>query len=231
MLQRINFAYPSTLQNVFYISCPHFGHDRDFIYKPRGFTNVLDHDRILIERWNDRVNNKDIVHSIGDNIFGENAEKRLEEYFHHLNFRKLFISPGNHFSGWQQIYKRIMNERYGPFGDKPLEMYPLEYKISDEKTVYFMPNYYESYVGKQAVALCHYPVFPHNGAGKGVWGVFGHCHGNNPRTHKDTATGKVVDVCVEMFGGPVSYKELDQLFVSRKNEDVDHHGPSTRYAI
>jgi calcineurin-like phosphoesterase family protein len=231
MIQQLKFSHPSQYCNLFYVSCMHLGHDRDFIYKPRGFSNVEEHDKVLAERWNERVSNRDIVFSIGDTIFGENADVRLQEYFEKLNFWKLYLSPGNHFSGWRQIYKRIMNERFGPFGDKQIEAYPLEYKINDNKTVIFMPNQYEKYVGRQAVFLNHYPVFPHHGAGKGVWGIFGHCHGNNPRTHKDTGTGKVIDVCVESFGGPVSYKEIEELFKARANEDVGHHGPDTRYAI
>lgn len=231
MIEQLKFATPSEFQNIFYVSCLHLGHDRDFIYKPRGFTNVKDHDNVNVDVWNSRVKPTDIVCSIGDTLFGENGEQRLEEYFHRLTFSKLFLSPGNHLAGWRQIYKRIMNERYGPFGDKPLEMYPLEYKIAEGKTVYFMPNQYETYVGNQAVFLNHYPVFPHHGAGKGVWGVFGHCHGNNPNTHKDTATGKVVDVCIESFGGPVDFHTIKWLFATRKNEDVNHHGAKTQYAI
>src|SRR5690606_16728734 len=104
---------------------------------------------------------------------------------------KLYLSPGNHYSGWHQLYKKVLKENY-PFLPENAEVYPLEYEIYPGKTVIFMPNLYETYVGKQAVVQGHYPVYPHNGAGKGVWGIYGHCHGNNPATHKLTGKGKVL---------------------------------------
>jgi len=233
MLQQLKFNYPNEYQNIHYVSCLHFGHDRAFIYEPRGFKSVKEHDEGLIARWNERVKPSDIVHSIGDTIFGENAELRLEELFKVLNFRKLYLASGNHTAGWKQLYRRIMNERYAPYGVNSPEVYPLEYRpfVGQEKTVYFMPNYYEIYVGKQAAVLCHYPIYPHNGAGKGVYGIFGHAHGNNPKTNRYTGTSRVIDVCVESFGGPVSHGEIEQIFNLRTPEDVSHHTKDTKYAI
>jgi len=232
MLNKLKFPAPSENFNVFYVSCLHFGHNKEFLYKPRGFNSVEEHDSVVTTRWNERVTNNDVVHSIGDTLFGENGEARLIKHFNELNFSKLFLSPGNHFAGWHQAYRELLNLHYGKAGlDTNMEIYPLELRINLNKSVYFMPNYYEIYVGKQGVVLCHYPIFPHNGAGKGVWGVFGHCHGNNPKTHKNTGTGKVIDVCVESFGGPVSHLEIEEIFKTRADEDVHHHGPKTTYTI
>ena len=225
MIEPLHFSYPSQYCNIFYVSCLHFGHDRDFIYKPRGFTSVQEHDDTLVKRWNDSISNRDIVHSIGDTIFGQGSEKRLMEYFRKLNFWKLYLSPGNHFSGWHQLYKKVLNEKYRSLGlPDNTEIYPLEYTLYEGKTIYFMPNLYEIYVGKQAMVLCHYPIASWHGQGKGSYLICGHTHRNYPPTRPESTNGKMLDVCVENFGKPVSYSEVEKIMNTKSILVVDHHG-------
>ena len=37
---------------IFVTSDLHFGHDRGFLYEPRGFSNIEDHDEAVIANWN-----------------------------------------------------------------------------------------------------------------------------------------------------------------------------------
>ena len=221
-----------------FVSCLHFGHDREFLWKPRGFKNVTEHDETLIQRWNERVGKDDIVFSIGDTIFGQNADVRLKEIFRRLTFWKLFVSPGNHFSGWHQLYKEALKSWAESKGltyeeVRGYHIYPLEYLVDGDpsKRVLFMPNQFSIYAGRQAICLNHFPEYPHNGAGKGVWGVFGHCHGNNPDTNPNTAKRKTLDVCVESFGGPVDFQTVERWMNSKEADDVAHHKKDTAYAI
>lgn len=238
MIQQLKFPKPTYEANAHFVSCMHIGHNREFIYGPRGFKNVEDHDRELFRVWNARVNPNDNVFSIGDTVFGMDAEKPLRRMIETLNYKTLYISPGNHFSGWKQLYKHAMSQyqvsSINENDAQGVEIYPLIYRpwgTSSEKKVVFMPNLYEAYFGHQAAVLCHYSIYPHHGASKGVWGIFGHCHANNPATNKNTGTGKVLDVCVESFGGPVSYQEVEAIFRTRKSEDVSHHTADTKCAI
>lgn len=235
MYEPIRFSQPSSFCNLHFLSCLHLGHDREFIYGPRGFKTVHEHDRVMVERWKERVNKSDIVFLLGDNAFGFGAEQTLVGFLRTVPFWKVYISPGNHFAGWHQLYKKAKATYLNSMGmdenDFKGEIYPLSWKLSDDKEVIFMPNLYEIYAGKQALVLGHYPVYPHNGAAKGVWGVFGHCHGNNPETNPNTSTTKVVDVCVESFGGPVSYDTIERFMRQRTAKDVSHHTKTTQFAI
>ena len=38
----------------------HFCHDREFIYKPRGFESVEEMNAAIVENWNKNVSNEDI---------------------------------------------------------------------------------------------------------------------------------------------------------------------------
>ena len=46
---------------IFITSDTHFGHDRAFLYGPRGFTNYVEHDTAIIENWNNTVTDDDIA--------------------------------------------------------------------------------------------------------------------------------------------------------------------------
>ena len=51
---------------IFITSDLHFGHNKDFIYEPRGFKSIEEHDETLIKNYNDIVNRNDIVYILGD---------------------------------------------------------------------------------------------------------------------------------------------------------------------
>lgn len=51
----------------------HFGHDREFVYKPRGFSSVSEMNEAIIERHNSLVAPDDDVICLGDLMLGNNA--------------------------------------------------------------------------------------------------------------------------------------------------------------
>lgn len=78
---------------VFLTSDTHFGHDREFIYKKRGFSNIQEHDNTIIENWNKVVSPNDTVFHLGDVMLGD--------YVYGLDCLKklngnIYIIRGNH---------------------------------------------------------------------------------------------------------------------------------------
>lgn len=57
---------------IFVTSDTHFGHDRDFLYGPRGFSSVKESDEEIIRRWNSIVRPDDIVYLLGDVMLNDN---------------------------------------------------------------------------------------------------------------------------------------------------------------
>ena len=78
---------------IFLTSDTHFCHDRDFIYKPRGFENAEDMSNAIVEKWNSVVTDDDIVYHLGDVMLNDN-EKGIE-YLKKLK-GKIFLLTGNH---------------------------------------------------------------------------------------------------------------------------------------
>ena len=71
----------------------HLGHDRDFIWGPRGFNSVEEHDETIIKNWNELVSPDDEVWCLGDLMLGDNYTgcQKLNQLA-----GKIYILAGNH---------------------------------------------------------------------------------------------------------------------------------------
>ena len=47
---------------IYVTSDLHFGHDREFIFGPRGFKTIQEHDEAIIQNWNSVVTKSDLVY-------------------------------------------------------------------------------------------------------------------------------------------------------------------------
>ena len=78
---------------IFFTADTHFCHRPEFLWGPRGFSNVEEMNEAIVERWNKVVKPEDIVYHLGDTMLNDN-EKGIE-YFKRLN-GQIFIIWGNH---------------------------------------------------------------------------------------------------------------------------------------
>ena len=81
------------MSKIWLTSDLHFGHDREFIWGPRGFNNVHEMNDTVIKNWNSTVDVEDDVYVLGDLMLGNNEEgikmiKQLKG--------KIHIILGNH---------------------------------------------------------------------------------------------------------------------------------------
>ena len=51
---------------IWFTSDLHFNHDKEFLYKPRGFHNVIEMNESIIEVYNKFISKDDIVYILGD---------------------------------------------------------------------------------------------------------------------------------------------------------------------
>ena len=95
------------MNKIFFTSDLHFGHNKEFLYTPRGFDNIFIHDATIISNWNDAVGKNDIVYILGDLMLRNNDYGMwcIEQ----LNGHKQVIL-GNHDS-----YTRQMLYSHAPF--------------------------------------------------------------------------------------------------------------------
>ena len=93
---------------IFASSDLHFGHDREFLWGPRGFRSSIEHDEAIIANWNSVVEPEDIVYVLGDLMLGDNEYGK--SCVERLN-GTIRLIRGNHDSDrrWLEVYPTISN--------------------------------------------------------------------------------------------------------------------------
>tara|TARA_Y100000310_G_C20590710_1_gene767836 strand:- start:164 stop:670 length:507 start_codon:yes stop_codon:yes gene_type:complete len=101
------------MTTVFFIADLHLGHNKEFIYKRRGFTCVEEHDEYIIDQWNKNIRKRDVVWCLGDMAFGRAAISSLERL---RGIKHLVL--GNHDRTNMQHYVGIFSRICGVFSYK-----------------------------------------------------------------------------------------------------------------
>lgn len=94
------------MSNIFLTSDWHLGHDREFIWKIRGFASVEDMNEAIIERHNAQVKEDDDVYVLGDVCLGA-----IDNINHLLRLNgKLHFVRGNHDTDLRwKVYETLPN--------------------------------------------------------------------------------------------------------------------------
>lgn len=88
---------------IYFTSDLHLCHDRDFVYEPRGFTNIYDMNEAILENWNKTIQPTDEVYILGDLMLNDNDSGR--RLLNQMNGTKHIIL-GNHDTATRvEIYK------------------------------------------------------------------------------------------------------------------------------
>jgi calcineurin-like phosphoesterase family protein len=137
------------MSKIWLTSDTHFGHDRDFVWKVRGFKNVDEMNKEIVRRWNSVVSEDDIIYHLGDIMLGDNAIGL--SYLKQLN-GTIYIAYGNH-----DTQSRI---------DEYLKCH----NVADVQMGYRIK------AGKKTCILTHYPTVTANGADTKTLNLYGHTH-------------------------------------------------------
>ena len=133
----------------------HFGHDRLFIWGPRGCESLEEMENTMIANWNNYVAPDDMVYVLGDIVFGDDIDATLKKVAQ-LNGKK-YLAIGNHDT------------------DSKIVKYK-EFKIFED--IQFA---YRVKMGKSIMYLTHYPTIVANPGDKTrVYNVHGHTHSALP---------------------------------------------------
>lgn len=147
------------MSDIWVTSDTHFGHSKHFLYEPRGFKNIEEHDEAIIQNWNSLVKSDDIVYHLGDVMLNddEHGIKCLQRLNGHI-----YLIRGNHCTNARLL--------------KYAECWNVE-SVGDWATVIKS--------GKQSIYLSHYPTITSNydvdkPLKARVINVCGHSHTKDP---------------------------------------------------
>lgn len=141
------------MSNIWLISDTHLGHNKEFIWKARGFNSVQEMNDAIIERWNEVVKYDDVVYHLGDFIMGDldsgiTLIKQLKG--------KIKLAIGNH-----DTQNRLIS-------------FCNLYNFDDVQFGYRLKK------GKKSFLLTHYQVLTGNFDNSKTYSIHGHTHSSNP---------------------------------------------------
>jgi calcineurin-like phosphoesterase family protein len=97
----------------FFTADEHYNHNKEWLWGPRGFNNVKDHDLGMIDNHNSVVTKNDITIHAGDFAFAK-KEIVYKDYVRNLNGNHIFIK-GSH-DRWlksaHEIYQKNFDDNY-----------------------------------------------------------------------------------------------------------------------
>ena len=140
--------------NTFFTADLHLDHANIIKHCDRPFSNKDEMNDTIIKNWNSVVTNNDKVFILGDFVWTEN-KSRILELIELLNFRTLYLLPGNH--DRERILKAL--------------------PLHTERKVELLPTLYDTKIDDLSITLCHYPMISWNKSFHGAWQLFGHVHG------------------------------------------------------
>ena len=94
-------------EKIWITSDLHLGHNKDFLWHPRGFNSIEEHDKEVIKRWNEIVSPNDTVYVLGDLMLGDNDASlhKIEQLIGNIH-----IIIGNHDTDTRiELYKKLWN--------------------------------------------------------------------------------------------------------------------------
>lgn len=119
----------------------HFNHDKEFVWKERGFVSVQEMNEAIVERHNKVVTQEDTIFILGDVMLGGSTNISGLDYLKRMNGNKIIIA-GNHDTDKRiQLYEELnipvyyaQRLKYGKYHFY-LSHYPTITANYDEKTL------------------------------------------------------------------------------------------------
>jgi len=185
---------------IYFTSDTHFCHNKPFLYEPRGFKSIEEHDKTIVANWNSIVKSEDEVYLLGDVMLIDN-EKGIK-YLKSLN-GKIHLILGNHCTDTRvELYKTCPN------------IVSIDYAK-------------EIKIGKNYFWLCHYPTITANYDDDKPWAkhlinLHGHTHSKEKFYHYPSEYGEMniymYNVCLDAHNNkPVELKEIIEDIKEMKN--------------
>lgn len=139
--------------SIYFTSDLHIGHDKDFLYKPRGFNNVWDMDNAIIENITHTLTHEDYLYILGDICMGGKImQAEWNRVLHSIPCKTYFIIGNHDTDNKIEYYKSLGFECLG---------YANVFKYSKHKRFY----------------ISHYPTIVTNmDDPKFIWNLSGHTH-------------------------------------------------------
>lgn len=212
-------------QRVWFTSDTHFNHDKEFIYKSRGYSNRYEHNDALIQKINEYVRANDVLIHLGDFCLNITPAE-FSNVLARINCQNILYIWGNHNSCIRKHYEDAVRGHLdmvkfngdNSFLNENIEVYP--YTVGK---LTYLGYFKEIIVNGQLIVLHHYPHQIWNQMQKGAWQLSGHSHYTNPTTQVDSVQNKILDLGWDGHGKPLSFSDVQSIMSKKTHVKQDRH--------
>jgi calcineurin-like phosphoesterase family protein len=207
-------------KQILFCSDLHFGHNKEFLYKPRGFTSSQEHDE-WVQYQIDNIHPECLLINLGDVGLSCGAD-RIQEFMLTFPCETLMVF-GNHQSGVRQLYQQQLLK-----GFEGCELYPM--KITPNITLmgyeFLLDIDHDKFYCRHMAPLI-WPEMNRKPTSRAC--IIGHSHGNLIQSNpNENGFGKILDVGVEnakKYNDTAFFTIDEACDILRKKEDAsfDHH--------
>jgi len=181
------------MDKIFFSADHHFGDKNIIRLSKRPFKSVAQMNKIMIEKWNEKITCDDTVFYLGD--FARHcSQNKIRSILNQLNGKIHFIR-GDH-------------DKFNAKNSKKFEWIKDYYELK-------LPN--PKTTNHQLIVLMHYPILSWKDRFKGACHLHGHSHGSRGKHSKKLCFDIGVD-CNNFY--PISYDEVLNI-IELKNKQND----------
>ena len=210
------------MQKIFFTADTHFGHQNILEFTERPFTDIAEHDEILINNINTTVGRTDFLYHLGDFCFGRTANYQTQfakELLTRINCKNIHLILGNHDPRSRRGQPR---EEFAQLFNSCMQYHIA--RIPAALTVEEMLS-----APKKRIILNHYAIRSWEGMHRGSYHLYGHSHATLPEN--DTLSFDTgVDAIALRHGiqdpnnyRPISSFEVYSILKDREIKSVDGH--------
>ena len=97
------------MANIWFTSDLHLCHDREFVWKARGFNSVDEMNQAIVNRFNSVIQPEDTLYILGDVMLNDNV--KAEQYLAQIKGKKIFIRGNHDTNSRVEIYKKYTDAK------------------------------------------------------------------------------------------------------------------------
>lgn len=226
--------------NVWFTSDWHLGHNKEFLYGPRGCTSRDEHTRKVIDGINKQSCHEDLIIHLGDLALTCTYEEMLDALIE-LKCENIWFVTGNHDN---RVMK--LRDEYTRYFDCGLQPRDVDYRLREmvgckrlrwlgkmEDIVIQEPSDVSGKKDhKKNVTLNHFPMLLWDKSHHGAFHLCGHTHGSLPQSRVEYYDAKRLDVGVDNaleYNNTIMFNwgAIKSIMNRKTIQILDHHNRNT----
>jgi len=205
-MQVIQKLTDEVYDKLYVTSDTHFNHNKEFLYKRRGYETPQDMTTDMIETINSIVGEDGILLHLGDFCLNTTYEE-YHNILRRLKIKEIWMLWGNHNNPIQKTYggtrEQICAWNQGIF-------------------IKYLGHYHTFRKSKKEFVCFHYPIQIWEGMNEGSMHLCGHSHGHNTLSTPEDKTYKILDCGWDIHEKPLTMQEIEAI-MSTKDINPLHH--------